>query len=166
MPDEEGFARFVMQAHAGLVRRAVLLTGDRALAEDLVQVSLVAAHRRWRWVDHPDAYLRTVMIRTVTGWRARKWCGERPSESLPEGLDQRDPMGDVDLSLVVRRALSTLPAEQRAVIVLRYYDDCSEAEIADTLGCSVGTVKSRAWRAIASLRTSGLLAEAEEGQLQ
>jgi RNA polymerase sigma-70 factor (sigma-E family) len=164
--NEEGFARYVTQAYPGLVRRAVLLTGDRALAEDLVQVSLASTYRRWRRVEHPDAYVRIVMIRTVIGWRARRWTGEMPTDPLPDQGDPRDPFDDADLSVVVRRALMTLPAEQRAVIVLRYFDDCSEADIAEVLGCSVGTVKSRAWRAITSLRTSGLLAEAEEGQIR
>lgn len=159
MPDEEGFARYVVQAHRGLLRRAVLLAGDRGRAEDLVQVSLAAAYRRWGRIASPDAYLRTVMVRTAIGWRARRWVGEVPTGDLPDRAAERDELADADLGGAVRAALATLPPAQRAVVVLRYFDDCSEAEIAEALGCSLGTVKSRSARALAALRAGGLLAD-------
>ncbi|HET9690668.1 MAG TPA: SigE family RNA polymerase sigma factor [Acidimicrobiales bacterium] len=156
MRDDEGFARYVVGAYSGLVRRGVLLVGDRAKAEDLVQSSLAAAYLRWARVREPDAYVRTVMVRTAIGWRARRWSGEVPTERLPE-VAARDALADADLGDAVRAALATLPPAQRAVVVLRYFDDCSEAEIAAALGCSLGTVKSRCARALAALRASGVL---------
>ncbi|MGH9077191.1 MAG: SigE family RNA polymerase sigma factor [Acidimicrobiales bacterium] len=164
MGDEEAFGRYVIDSYAVLVRRAMLLVGDRGHAEDLVQASLARAYPRWRRIVQPDAYLRTVMVRTAMGWRARRWNGELPTDPLPDTPSPTDVLAGSDLSAAVRAALMSLPAEQRAVVVLRYFDDCSEAEIAAALGCSAGTVKSRASRALASLRSNGLLAE--EGQLR
>lgn len=163
MRDEESFGRYVMGAYPALLRRARLLVGDHGHAEDLVQVSLESAYAHWRRVEAPDAYLRTVMTRKVVGWRARRWNGELPTHPLPETAGA-DAVSDSDLSASVRQALLSLPPEQRAVVVLRYFDDCSEAEIAAALGCSTGTVKSRASRALAALRANGLLAE--EGQMR
>jgi RNA polymerase sigma-70 factor (sigma-E family) len=161
--DEESFGRYVMDAYPALLRRARLLTGDRSLAEDLVQVALMSTYTHWSRVREPNAYVRTVMARKVIGWRARRWNGEHPTYPLPEAaVDGGGP--EVDLSETVRRALGALPSEQRAVVVLRYFDDCSEAEIAATLHCSPGTVKSRASRALAALRDHGLLTE--EGLLR
>ena len=162
--DEESFGRYVMDSYAGLLRRAVLLTGDRGRAEDLVQSSLAAAYVRWRRINEPGAYLRTVMARTAVGWRTRRWNGELPTVDLPDRPSDRDGVADSDLTSAVRRALMTLPPEQRAVLVLRYFDDCSEAEIAEALGCSAGTVKSRASRGLSALRATGLLAE--EGRIR
>ena len=164
MHDEETFGRYVMAAYPGLLRRARLLLGDRGHAEDLVQVSLESLYTHWRRVRQPDAYVRTVMTRKVISLRARRWSNELPTDPLPESAPKVDYVTELDLSASVRQALMALPVEQRAVLVLRYFDDCSEAEIATTLGCSTGTVKSRAARALATLRQSGLLAE--EGQLR
>jgi RNA polymerase sigma-70 factor (sigma-E family) len=160
--DEESFGRYVMQAYPDLVRRAVLLVGDRACAEDLVQASLVAAYGRWGRVRQPDAYLRTVIVRTAIGWRRRRWNGEMPTDPVPDTAAVGDSTAGSDLSAAVRAALMELPPEQRAVIVMRYFDDCSEAEIAAALDCSPGTVKSRTSRGLAAIRAKGLLAE--EGQ--
>lgn len=158
MRDDEGFGRYVMSAYPALLRRARLLVGDRGQAEDLVQVALVSTYRHWSRVRAPDVYMRTVMIRKVTGWRARRWSDELPTYPLPDAAT--DWVGpDVDLRIAVRKALMALPAEQRAVIVLRYFDDCSEATIAAILRCAQGTVKSRAARALATLRENGLLSE-------
>ncbi|HMC40351.1 MAG TPA: SigE family RNA polymerase sigma factor [Acidimicrobiales bacterium] len=164
MPDEESFGRYVMEAYPALLRRARLLVGDAGHAEDLVQLALASAFTHWRTVRQPDAYLRTVMARKAIGWRARRWHGELPTDPLPDSADGSVQAGDFDLGGAVRQALMTLPAEQRAVVVLRYFDDCSEADIAAALKCSPGTVKSRASRALAALRASGLLAE--EGQMR
>lgn len=164
MPEEESFGRYVIEAYPALLRRARLLVGDHGHAEDLVQVSLASAYPHWRLVRQPDAYLRTVMARKAIGWRARRWHRELPTNPLPDPADRSDRAGDFDLGGAVRQALMTLPAEQRAVVVLRYFDDCSEADIAAALKCSTGTVKSRASRALAALRAGGLLAE--EGQMR
>lgn len=159
MRDDEGFERFVLDAYPSLLRRAYLLTGDHGHAEDLVQSALTAAYVRWRRVREPQAYLRTVMTRTAVGWGRRRWLGERPTDPVPDRVAPGDVMDELDLADAVRRALMALPATQRAVVVLRYFEDCPEAEVAAILGCSVGTVKSRASRALAALRAGGLLAE-------
>lgn len=164
MRDDEGFERFVLSAYPALMRRAFLLVGDHGHAEDLVQGALTTAYVRWRRVREPHAYLRTVMTRSAIGWRTRLWRGEYPTDPVPDRPDPADALADVDVADAVRRALMGLPAPQRAVVVLRYFEDCSEAEIAGILGCSAGTVKSRAARALASLRAGGLLAE--EGHLR
>jgi RNA polymerase sigma-70 factor (sigma-E family) len=160
--DEESFGRYVMSAYPALLRRARLLVGDRSQAEDLVQVALMSTYTHWSRVVEPDAYVMTVMARKVIGWRARRWNGEQATHPLPEEAEEAG--NDADLSASVRHALLALPPEQRAVIVLRYFDDCSEAEIAAILRCSPGTVKSRCSRGLAALRHQGLLAE--EGLLQ
>jgi RNA polymerase sigma-70 factor (sigma-E family) len=162
--DDEGFERFVLSAYPALMHRAFLLVGDHGQAEDLVQSALTTAYTRWRRVREPHAYLRTVMTRSAIGWRRRRWRGEHPTDPLPDRPDPGDAPADVDTADAVRRALMGLPAAQRAVMVLRYFEDCSEAEIAGILGCSAGTVKSRAARALAALRAGGLLAE--EGHLR
>ena len=164
MPDGESFGRYVIEAYPALLRRARLLVGDHGHAEDLVQVSLVSVYTHWRSVRQPDAYLRTVMARKAIGWRARRWHGELPTDPLPDSADGSGRAEDFDLGGAVRQALMSLPPEQRAVMVLRYFDDCTEADIAAALKCSTGTVKSRASRALAALRAGGLLAE--EGQMR
>lgn len=159
MPDDEGFTQFVLESYASLLRRAFLLVGDHSRAEDLVQTSLISIYPRWRRVKDPAAYLRTVMVRTAIGWRSRRWSSELPTDPLPDLETAPDQAEEVVLAEVVRRALMSLTPDQRAVLVLRYLEDCSEAETARALGCSIGTVKSRASRAFAALRASGLLAE-------
>jgi RNA polymerase sigma-70 factor (sigma-E family) len=157
--EDDDFTRFVVESYASLIRRAFLLVGDQGRAEDLVQTSLMSLYPRWDRVQEPAAYLRTVMTRTAIGWRARRWTRELPTEAMPELAMDRDQTADLELADSVRRALMELPAAQRAVVVLRYFEDCSEAETGRVLGCSVGTVKSRASRALAALRAGGLLAE-------
>jgi RNA polymerase sigma-70 factor (sigma-E family) len=159
VPEDDDFIRFVVESYASLIRRAFLLVGDQGRAEDLVQTSLMSAYPRWDRVQDPTAYLRTVMTRTAIGWRARRWTRELPTDVVPEAAMDHDKTADLDLADTVRHALMTLPPAQRAVVVLRYFEDCSEAETARVLGCSVGTVKSRASRALATLRAGGLLAE-------
>lgn len=149
----------------GLVRTAYLLTGDRGHAEDLVQQCLLTTYRSWDRLQARDsavAYTRTSMVRLAIKWRIRRWHGEVPTARLPEPA-ATDHASEVDQAVLVRRALATLPAAQRAVLVLRYFDDRPETEIAAMLRCSVGTVKSRAHRALAALRTHGLLRDDEAG---
>jgi RNA polymerase sigma-70 factor (sigma-E family) len=158
---DEEYARFVESAYAGLVRTGYLLTGDRGYAEDLVQQCLLGTYRAWSRLESPavaQAYTRTSMVRLAMRWRSRRWRGEVPTDPLPEA-SIADHAVDVTVAEHVRRALAGLPAAQRAVLVLRFFDDRSEAEIAEILRCSVGTVKSRASRALAALRTRGLLTE-------
>jgi RNA polymerase sigma-70 factor (sigma-E family) len=163
----DGFEPFVRANYAALVRFGILVVGDRGRAEDLVQEALARSYRRWPHLEDPsraDAYVRTVMIRLSRRWRARRWQGERPTAggSLPEPRPGAsgvagDATGRVDLVEALAGALATLTPDQRAVLVLRYFEERSETEIASILGCSAGTVKSRAARGLAALRTSGLL---------
>ena len=153
------FEEYVAARGRALWRSAWLLTGDRQRAEDLVQTALVKCWRRWDRIasDTGDAYVRRALVTTYIDWRRRKWVGEVPTSALPEPV-----AGDADPS--VRRdvlaALARLPRGQRAVIVLRFYDDLTEAQTASALGISVGTVKSQTARALATLRSSTLLEEA------
>jgi RNA polymerase sigma-70 factor (sigma-E family) len=162
--DEADFRRFVEASHRTLLRTAWLLTGDRWLAEDLVQTAFTATYLHWRSVEVPEAYARTSLVRdAVRGIRRRQV--EQPHAELPEQAVD-DPADAHDTAHAVRQALDSLPLEQRAVLVLRFWSDSSEAEIAAALGCRPGTVKSRAARALAALRSTGLLTvtTAEEGR--
>jgi RNA polymerase sigma-70 factor (sigma-E family) len=156
----DAFRDYVAGRSARLLKTAWLLTGDWHLAEDLLQTALaktaLAWHRIERW-ESVDAYVRKAMVTTYATWWRRKWRGETPTDVLPEQLISGDAYNEVDLRESVRRALVSLPARQRAVVVLRYFEDLSEAETAAALGCSVGAVKSHASRALARLRESSLL---------
>jgi RNA polymerase sigma-70 factor (sigma-E family) len=149
-----GFAEFVGARYPALVRHGVLLTGDRGHGEDLAQEALVKTYRAWRRLypdGAPEAYTRQVMVRAA--WRAsrRMWHREIPAAAPPEP-PPTDPYDGRDISHLVLAALRELPAQQRVVLVMRYWGGLSEQEIAGQLGCSLGTVKSRASRAIAALR--------------
>lgn len=150
MATPEGFAEFVLTRQAALLRTAYLLTGHAQDAEDLVQVTLVKVVPQWRRIaDNPEPYVRRVLVNeNVSRWRRRRWR-EHPTDDLPEQL-ARDP--DVAELVAVRDALASLAPRQRAVLVLRYYEGLSEAEIADQLGISPGTVKSQARDGLARLR--------------
>jgi RNA polymerase sigma-70 factor (sigma-E family) len=151
----EGYAEFVVARSPALLRTAWLLTGDRGLAEDLVQDALARAWRAWPTItrtDRPEVYVRQVMVNTSITWARRRWRGERPTARLPEFPATRDDAADVDARDEVRRALAALPARQRATVVLRFVEDLSEVQTAQVLGCSVGTVKSQTARALARLR--------------
>jgi len=151
---EDGFEEFVAAELAGLLRFGVVLTGDRHRADDIVQTALVKTMRRWRAIDHahPVAYVRRAMVNAhLSGWRRT-----RRETGLPEGFDMAsriDHTASYDDQDQLARALAALPPRQRAVVVLRYYAGFSEAEIADTLGCAPGTVKSQASKALQRLRT-------------
>jgi RNA polymerase sigma-70 factor (sigma-E family) len=148
------FAAYVAARQRALLRTAWLLTGDWAAAEDLVQTALLKAWRRWGSIaGSPDAYVRKVIVTTYLSWRRRKWHGETPTGTLPEtpGLDDYRA---ADLRDALARLLPSLPPGQRAVLVLRHYEDLTEAQTARVLGCSVGTVKSQNARALARLRAA------------
>ncbi|HEY3530508.1 MAG TPA: SigE family RNA polymerase sigma factor [Nocardioides sp.] len=149
------FSEYVAARGRALWRAAWLLTGDSHLAEDLVQTSLAKAwphDERVAANGSFETYVRRAMLRTYLSWRGRRWIGEVPSADPPEdGVS--DEHADVDLL----RALDSLSRQQRAVVVLRYFADLTEADTAAALGCSAGTVKAHHARAIAALRTSGLL---------
>lgn len=158
--DRDAFAAFVASRQRRLLRTAWLLTGDWAAAEDLVQSALAKTWRHWRRVtsaDDPDAYVRRVLVNTfASSWR-RRWRGEQPTATLPETAIA-DPADEIALRLGVQSALATLPSRQRAVLVLRYVEDLSEAQVAGLLGCAVGTVKSTSAKALARLRAEPTLA--------
>ena len=154
--DRGSFDDFVATRSTRLLRTAYLLTHDRALAEDLVQTSLAKAWFAWGRIDgRPDAYVRRVMVNTYSSWWRRRWNGEEATAEVPErgvGAKGRTEDGRVDDRTDLWRALARLPKRQRAVVVLRFYEDLSEIETAEILQCSVGTVKSQASRALAKLR--------------
>ncbi|UMG91007.1 SigE family RNA polymerase sigma factor [Nocardioides sp. TF02-7] len=153
---DEDFVAYVEARTPALLRLAYLLTGDGHLAEDLVQEALTKAYQRWDRVqaaDNPHAYVRRIVVTQHIGWRRRRAAGELP---LAPGSVPETSTGDASGGVVERdaawRALAGLPARQRAVLVLRYYEDLPDAEIAVVLGVAVGTVRSLASRAFAQLR--------------
>lgn len=150
-PDVDLFEEFVSGRRPALLRTAYLLTGQAEDAEDLVQTTLVKVVPKWsRIQDNPEPYVRKVLAReATTRWRTRRWR-ETAVDHLP---DREAAAPDVVSNLAVRNALLRLPPRQRAVIVLRYYDDLTERETAATLGISIGTVKSQTRDALARLRT-------------
>jgi RNA polymerase sigma-70 factor (sigma-E family) len=137
-----------------LLRSAWLLTGNWASAEDLVQTSLLQSWLHWDEIkaDTPDSYVRRVLMNTFLSGQRRRWSRERPMAELPD-RPGADELTSSELRQVIWRALSGLPARQRAVVVLRYFNDLSEAQTAQALDCSVGTVKSQSSRALARLRS-------------
>ncbi|MBE1492728.1 SigE family RNA polymerase sigma factor [Plantactinospora soyae] len=161
----EGFREFVGSRSSALSRTAYLLTGDFHLAQDLLQAALAKTAAHWPRVrdGNPDAYVRRVLYHEhVSGWRRR-----RVRETLAAAPPQRlgpDPTPDTTLRLTVLRALARLPARQRAVIVLRFYEDLTEAQIADVLEVTVGTVKRTKHDALNRLRADApeMLTDAPE----
>lgn len=158
--DIEEFSLFVRARSGELQRVAWLLTGNWALAEDLVQSSLAKTWQRWRSIerrDAPEAYVRRVLMTTFLASRRRRWHRELSLARLPEVADRRDVASDVAQRDAVAAALRRLPNRQRAVIVLRYFLDLSEQASAEALHCSVGTVKSQTSRALTTLRANDAL---------
>ena len=159
---EATFDDFVAARSRALLRTAYLLTHDHALAEDLLQTSLAKAWFAWRRIDgNPEPYVRKILVNTYASWWRRKWNGEHPTDELPEHA-AADVAGTEPTDLW--QAMDRLPRRQRAVVVLRYFEDLSEAQTAELLGCSVGTVKSQCSKALAKLRIDPALTEAEGDQ--
>jgi RNA polymerase sigma-70 factor (sigma-E family) len=153
---DEAFTEFLQARQPALLRTAYLLTGDLASAEDLLQTSLAKLYLAWDKVQRRDSvegYLRRIMVNENNSlWRRPFKRREIVTDELPEhGRGVTDAYDDGE-GARLWSFVQTLPRRQRAVIVLRYYEQLSEAEIADALGCSVGTVKSQASRALAALR--------------
>ena len=166
---QRDFERFVTDSTGRLLRSAYLMTSDLAEAEDLVQETLLRVARRWpkvRAMEHPAAYARRILVNLVidgAGQRPRR-AGELAPSASPGLADRADiraerDLRDVDTQEELLQALGTLPARQRAVIVLRYWEDLPETEVAAILGCSVGTVKSTASRGLARLRAAVAVGE-------
>jgi RNA polymerase sigma-70 factor (sigma-E family) len=148
--DQRGFEEFVAARRPALLRTAYLLTGNHADAEDLVQAALVRTVPHWRRIaDRPEPYVRQVLVReSVSRWRRRRWR-ETATDAPP---DLAAPAPDLDRRLALQQALGSLAPRQRAVVVLRYYEDLTEAQTAAVLGIAVGTVKSQARDGLARLR--------------
>lgn len=152
LTDDE-FTELVHAAWPGLYRTAYLMLGDHQLAEDLAQTALAKTYASWRKVRDraaAPAYARVVLANTAASWfRTRSWRNERPTETLPEHGVEEDPTARTALL----DALATLAPRQRAVVVLRYYDDLPVREVARALGITEGTVKSQTSDALTRLRT-------------
>lgn len=151
------YVEFVQARSSALLRTACLLTaGDRHAAEDLVQTALAQAFVAWWRIREPaarEAYVRRILVRTaVRRTRRRAWRSEELVAEPPDD-PANDPSEPVDQRLTMWPWLQALPTRQRAVLVLRYYEDLSEEQIAEALGCSRGSVKSHASRALATLRS-------------
>jgi RNA polymerase sigma-70 factor (sigma-E family) len=156
------FDEFVVARGTALLGFAFVLCGNRELAEDLVQSVLVRVHGRWQRVtaaDRPDAYVRRMLVHEYLGWRRRRSSSELPSAHTPDVGQADHAVGLADRD-AVWRLLATLPRQQRAVLVLRYYEDLSDAQISEVLGCSTATVRTHASKAHAALRAHPALAAA------
>ncbi|MFF8957801.1 SigE family RNA polymerase sigma factor [Streptomyces sp. NPDC014894] len=152
--DEGDFEAFVAARGPRLLRMAWLLTGDAHLAEDLLQTVLAKVWPKWRKIaeDHPEAYIRKALVHTHASWWRRRWRGELPHGELPDTTASRDAYASVDLEQSLAAAVRALPVRQRAVVVLRFFEDLSVEETAATLGCAPGTVKSQSAKALRTLR--------------
>jgi RNA polymerase sigma-70 factor (sigma-E family) len=156
------FEEFVVVCSDRLLRTAYLLTRDAGLAEDLLQTALTKTWFAWdRLEDQPEPYVRKILVNTYATWWRRKWRGEQPTHDLPEPVSPTSSSA-TDASHDLWVALGHLPRRQQAVIVLRFFDDLSAADTAETLGCSVGAVKSQTRKALARLRIDPALVEPDE----
>lgn len=153
MASSDTFAEFVTARSPRLQRTAYLLTHDWAQAEDLLQTALVRAWSAWGRIDgDPEPYVRRILVNVYASWWRRRWRHvEQPTSQLPERATA-DHVSRVDKRDEVWRALGRLPRRQRTVLVLRYFEDMTEAQIADAMSISAGTVKSQAKKALEKLR--------------
>jgi RNA polymerase sigma-70 factor (sigma-E family) len=148
------FDEFVESRLPALLRFAKVLCVDRGLAEDVAQEVLLRAHRQWEHigaVDQPEAYVRRMIVNEFLSWR-RKWARVIPFAQVPDTTRVPDPADEHADHELLASELAKLPRRQRAVLVLRYYGGLRDEEIAIELGCSAGTVRSHASRALAALR--------------
>jgi RNA polymerase sigma-70 factor (sigma-E family) len=144
----------VTRRRPSLLRTAYLLTSNRADAEDLVQAALAKTYLAWDRIEDRralDGYVRKAMVNTHISWWRRRRLDEYPTDDIPDRA-VAEHAGDSDLQDKLRRAINRLPQRMRAAVILRYYEDMTEAEVADALGVSLGTVKSTVSRAVAKLR--------------
>jgi RNA polymerase sigma-70 factor (sigma-E family) len=162
--ERTGFTEFVRARGTALHQTAYLLTGDWALAEDLLQTALARCYPRWDRIESadPEGYVRRTLLNTYVTWWRRRWRGEVPYDVLPDGVVE-DRWADVDARAALHRAVGRLPRRMRAVVVLRFHEDLTEGAVADALGVSVGTVKSQTAKAMARLRADPALAGWNEG---
>ncbi|WP_144124321.1 SigE family RNA polymerase sigma factor [Catellatospora sichuanensis] len=153
---EREFREYVALRQGTLYRVAYLLTGHHQDAEDLLQVALTKLALHWPRVHRsgsPDGYLRKILYRQhISIWRVSRNRREQTMELMPEVRAVEDPAGETVLKLALSRVLGELTRKQRAVVVLRYYEDLPEAEVAALMGTSVGTVRSQVHRTLTRLR--------------
>jgi RNA polymerase sigma-70 factor (sigma-E family) len=152
--DDPEFRDYVTARGRALLRTAYLLTGNLADAEDLLQAALAKTYQAWDRIEDRgalDGYVRRAMVNTHISWWRRRRVQEFPTDELPDRA-VADHTGDSDLQENLRRAVDRLPLRMRTAVVLRYYEDMTEAEVAERLGVSLGTVKSTVSRAVAKLR--------------
>jgi RNA polymerase sigma-70 factor (sigma-E family) len=153
---EADFTEFVRTRSAALLRTAYLLTGDRGHAEDLLQTVLAKVYASWGRIREPqavEAYVRQALVTTATSWwRMRARRPERPAGDDVPDLGTAARTDEVDERDRLWSALLRLPARQRAVLALRFYEDLSEAQTAAVLGCAPGTVKAHTHQALRRMR--------------
>lgn len=160
------FDDYVLARGDALLRFAYLLCADAQRAEDFVQEALVRCHRRWRRIEHDvglDAYVRKTILRQFLSWRRRRAAEDVPTDRFDERGGQDDMVAAIGERDAMHRLLARLPRQQRAVLVLRYYEDLPDQRIAELLGCSAATVRVHASRGLAHLRRHPYLVRAEEG---
>jgi RNA polymerase sigma-70 factor (ECF subfamily) len=154
--DQQAYREFVLARSDALLRTAYLLTGDRGRAEDLLQAALTKTYLAWHRIRDRGAlesYVRRTMVTTSSSWWRRRSSRERPTAVLPERPAPDDLAEEYAERDELWHLLRRLSAKQRAVLVLRFYEDMSEAQVAETLGLSPGTVKSHTSRALAAMRS-------------
>lgn len=160
--DDPGFCDYVAERSRSLLRTAFVLTGNRADAEDLVQAALAKTYQAWDRIEDRgalDGYVRRAMVNTHISWWRRRRVEEYPTDMIPDQVVADHSVAS-DQYETLRRAVDRLPLRMRTAVVLRYFEDMTEAEIAGVLGVSLGTVKSTVSRAVAKLRIDAeLLAE-------
>ncbi len=170
---DAAFSRYVASRQHALLRTAVLLTGDLHSGEDLLQTALSRLYLAWHRIERQealDAYVRRIMVNQNTAWWRRTWRRREttvdPADLVPDqrrggprDAERAGPEATVVERTALWQAVQTLPPRQRATIVLRFYEDLSEAQTAEVMACSVGTVKAATSRALAKLRP--LMAEVE-----
>jgi RNA polymerase sigma-70 factor (sigma-E family) len=158
--DDPGFRDYVTARSRSLLRTAYLLTGNAADAEDLVQAVLAKTYLAWDRIEDRgalDGYVRRAMVNTHISWWRHRRVEEYPTDEIPD-QPVADHASRSELQDTMRRAIDRLPQRMRAAVVLRYYEDMTEAEVAAALGVSLGTVKSTISRAVAKLRIDAELA--------
>ncbi|HWD78465.1 MAG TPA: SigE family RNA polymerase sigma factor [Kribbella sp.] len=149
MSATEEFEEFARARISQLYRTAWLLTGDRHHAEDLVQDTLANLLKVWQRIENPNAYARTALVRTFVSQRRRKSWGERPTGELPEVVERA---GDMELRIALQSALGELAPLDRAVLVLRFFEDRSVEQVALDLGKKTSAITTRTARALERLR--------------
>lgn len=153
--EQEAFREYVLARKATLLRTAYLLSGDWHRAEEIVSTTVVKLYTKWRKIaaaGNPDAYVRKIVVRVWLDETRRPWRREQPTEALPELAMDESIADPTAYRADLRRLLDLMPARQRAVLVLRFYDDLSVEQTAGILGCSQGAVKTLTARALEAIR--------------